>query len=798
VKSSGRLTKERVKMIPLLEREDEYKCPVPVSESRVLSPEIRDVLLHYDTTPSFSDFLEILLRRKIAIVGVFFLFVIPALICNLMIKPVYQASGSIEIYPNPLKVTKFDSMTIDNSMPRQGGYFETQMELLKSPSLARRVIQRLDLGSEVGFNPDLEEKNEKKPIWRVANYIKNFKGVTIGAVSKLFQPVTDHIETSGAEDPGNSESDLRWLEGVFSGKLNLEMKGETSILEIKFDSTDPRMAANVVNSIIDEYINWDMDRKIDAAKSAKQQLDKQIKLARAEMDKSEAEKNRYAKEKGIVSLDSRLNSIYQQLEQINDALAKAEAERIGKEEFYRFTVSSDISSSPLVLQNTLIQALRQQYIELMGDYEKLRTSFKDDYPTVKNLRAKMVDVGKRIDVEQQRLLNSFKNDYQATLNREKALQTTAEEKKFLALQLNDNASRYKTLEREVEINNQIFQSLLERSKEIDANVGTELGNIKIVDLATSPMRPSKPRIMRNVLLACALGLMGGIGLALFSELVDKTVRRVDEISDRHMIRILGVLPFVAKEEAKAIDFIVRKSPASLFSEAVRAAKASVHFACNGLTGQRVSSLLITGTTAGEGKTTIAANLAQAYAAAGERVLVMDADLRRPRLGKTFTENMTNGSYGLSHYLNGVCELDQIIRETNIPNLSIISSGPASSRLAELLASSRMKGMLDSLSQEFDRVILDSPPFGVFADVLILAGQVDAVILVTALGRTHREDVRVFRRKLNEAKGFLLGSIVNKLDLSRYNGGYHQKHYRSYYSMKVRKGSNLPAEIDLDQ
>lgn len=788
-------------MIPQLERDSSSKYPVPVAESRVLSPEIRDVLLNYDATPTFSDFLEILLRRKWFITAIFLLIAIPTLIINFMIKPVYQATGSIELNPKAPKVTKFADMVADNPLLKQGGYYETQMALLRSPSLARRVIAKLNLENEPGFNTYLDQKLEKKTIWRVANYLMNLKGTIMGAVMGLFKPATDHVveaEGGAGGDSRRTQAKMRLLEGMFAGNLLVEMKPDTSIADIKFESTDPKLAARIVNQIIDEYINWEMDRNLEAAKAAKEQLDKQIKSARTEMELSEAEMNRYAKEKGIVSLDSRMNLVYQQLEKINDALAEAETERIKKGEFYNYTLGSDLASSPLVLQNSLIQSLRQQYIDLMGEYEKLRTFFKDEYPTVKNLRAKMVDVGKRIDAEQQRLLSSFKNDYLAALNREKALQATAEEKKALALQLNDAASRFRVLEREVEINKQIFQSLLERSKEIDANVGTDLGTIKVVDLAMNPLQPYKPMILRNVFLACALGLMCGVALAFLREAMDKTIRRVEELSDRHMIPILGVLPLVNKDEAKVLDVLVRTSPASLFSEAVRAAKASVHLACTGQMCDSVKSLLITGTTAGEGKTTIAANLAQAYAASGERVLIVDADLRRPRLGRIFANPSTNGRFGLSHYLNGVCELEQIIRDTEIPNLSYVSSGPASSRLAELLASSRMKQMLSALHEGYDRIILDSPPFGVFADVLILAGQVDAVILVSALGRTHREDVRIFRRKINEARGFLLGSIVNKLDLNRYNGSYYQKHYRSYYSTRSKRDQNLPVEYESDR
>jgi polysaccharide biosynthesis transport protein len=297
--------------------------------------------------------------------------------------------------------------------------------------------------------------------------------------------------------------------------------------------------------------------------------------------------------------------------------------------------------------------------------------------------------------------------------------------------------------------------------------------------------------------------MGGIGLAFLREYADRTVRRVDEISDLHMIPILGVLPLAEKSESRKLDMLVSSrlytlvstSPSSLFSEAVRAARASVEMACRHRQQMPAKSLLITGTTSGEGKTVIAANLAQAYASTGVRTLIIDADLRRPRLGRIFSKVGRNGKYGLSHYLNGACEKETIIQETDIPNLFYVPSGPASSRLAEMLGSSNMKTLLHNLSETFDRVILDSPPFGVFADVMLLAGQVDAVVLVTALGKTHREDVRIFRRKMREANANLLGSIVNKLDLDRYNGSYYQKHYRSYYSTRPDMGRNLPVKVD---
>ncbi len=782
-------------MNPESKKDVASQYPVPISENQALSTEIGDVLLHYDPSPTFADFLEIILRRKWLIIGVFAFFVIPALPISFMIKPIYQAVGSIELNPQAPKVTKFENMLSDRA-GKDDIYYATQLELLGNPALARRVIDKLDLADEPGFNIDLDRKREKKLIWRISNRIATLKETIVGAVSNLFQPATEPVEaTDSRRRSVGRVSKASGMEGVFKSKLKLEQKPDTSLIDIKFDSTDPVIASKVVNCLINEYIDWQMDRRIESAKTAKQQLEKQIKQARSEMEKSDQELNDFSKAQGIVSLDTRLNLVYAELEKINESLAKAESDRIEKGEFYKYTSDSDISSSPLVVHNTLVESLRKQYIDLLGDYEKASVYAKDDYPAVKNIKAKMLAIGKRIDAEQQRLLSSFKNDYETALRKEKAFKSTADEKKALALQLKEKASRYKILEREVDINKQIFQSLLERSKEIDANVGTDLSNIKIVDWANAPLRPYKPRILRNLLIACVLGLFGGLGLAFLREYADRTIRRIDEVSDRHMIPVLGVLPLVSKDEGKKLDGLVRISPASLFSEAIRAAKASVQIACSRHRDVPVKSILITGTTAGEGKTTVAANLAQAYAATGEKVLIVDGDLRRPRLGKIFNGH-SNGHYGLSHYLNGLCELKQVIKETDVPNLYFIKAGKASSKLAELLASSNMKTLMSSLNEDFDRIIVDSPPFGVFADVLLLAGQVDAVILITALGRTHREDLRIFRRKIMEANGYLLGSIVNKLDLSRYNGSYYQKHYRSYYSTRF-KDRNLPVEADFD-
>ena len=562
----------------------------------------------------------------------------------------------------------------------------------------------------------------------------------------------------------------------------MQPERDTTIINLSFSSTSPALTRDLVNTHIQEFIAWQMDKRIDAAGSAHAQLEKQMEVARINLEKADKNLNEFAQKAGIVSLNSNLNLIYRQLEEMNHALALAQADRVAKESLYKQANSENIGSLAMVMQNTLIQNLRQELARVEAEYQENYTTFKDDYPRLKNIKAKMQDIERRITAEEKRVLSTIKNDFLSAQAKESSLAKKAEEMKQAALDLNNRATEYKVLEREVETSKFIHQSLMERSKEIDAKVGTDLGNVQVVDYAVLPLTPYKPNIRLNLMLALVVGLIGGVGLAFFLEYLDNTVKRVDEISDRFGIPVVGVLPVATAEDVAELDKLVLRKPLAAFSEAIRTTRVSIQL--SSAMDQPPKMILVTSTSPSEGKSTVASNLALAFASSDERVILIDADLRKPRLHKIYGTNGQGDRWdvqkGLSQLLTGMCKIDEAIQTTDVPNLHFLCAGPMPPNPAELLASPQMKNFLAALDQRYDRIIIDSPPASGFADVLVLGNTVDGVVLVSNLGQTHREALRIFRRSMFNVGGHLLGAIVNKLDVSYHYGGYYSRYYRYYH------------------
>lgn len=761
------------KMLQGLSDAENSSLPPAHPASNLPSTEFRELTPQFDDEIDLRDYIDVLVRRKWLIGAVLFAVFVTTFIVTLAMTPVYKATGRLEFSMQPPRVTKFEDMVVPQTQTRE--FMNTQTKLLTSDSLAWRVVEALDLVNNPAFNPAAEERDD-------------------GILSGLREGLANLLGRSSAEadvEADAAEVQQRLLK-TFMDNLEVKAERDTTILNLAFSSSDPALARDAVNALIRSFISWQMDKKVGAAGLANEQLQKQVEVARVRLEKSEADLNAFAQKAGIVSLDSRMNLIYKQLEEINSALAVAHAQRLSKEALDIQTRESGVSAMPMVIDNTLIQDLRQQHVQLVSEYEDLLVVFKPDYPEARRLKAKMDDVARKISGEENRILQGIHNDYLASLKNEQSLRKQADLAKTQALELNDRATQYKILEREVETNKDIHQSLLQRGKEIDATVGTDISNIQVVDHALLPVQPDKPRIKLNLLLAIGIGLMLGVAAAFLLEFLDNTVKSMDELSDRFGITILGVLPEVQEQLRPRLDHLVVEEPRAGFSEAVRTTRVSIQLSTAAEGGTR--TLLVTSTMEGEGKSTIAVNMAQAFAAAGDKVLIIDADLRRPRLHKVFPDSGPR-SGGLSELLIGTKSLEEVLRSSGQKNLYFMPAGLLPPNPAELLASKRMRQYLEKLGTVFDRIIIDGPPAVGFADVLVLGSLVSGIILVTTLGKTHRQALRLFRRSLANINARLLGTIVNRLDVQSRYGGYYSKYYKYYYhSYAYGDGrSELPQE-----
>jgi capsular exopolysaccharide synthesis family protein len=392
------------------------------------------------------------------------------------------------------------------------------------------------------------------------------------------------------------------------------------------------------------------------------------------------------------------------------------------------------------------------------------------------LKARMDEIEGQIHREKQAVIDSIKNEYETAVKAEKYLTERTEEQKDRAMELEEKATQYKIYDREVETNKSIYQSLLQRSKEIEATVGASVTNIQVVDGARPPLYPFKPRVALNLALGLVLGLLGGVGAAFVLEYFDNTIKNPDEMTDRFGIPVLGLIPYdkEALENRKYMALKFFTDPRSPVAEAFRTTMTSVRLS---VADNPPKTILLTSILPGAGKSSLACNACLSYLSDDERCLLIDVDLRKPSLHHVFKEGMKGK--GLSSVLSGMAQLSEVIVSTKYPGLDFISSGPLPPNPAELLSSKRMRNLLSIVARDYDRVILDGPPYQGFAEILVLANMVDGVILVSVEGNTPREGVKHFRRAVTNVGGRILGTIINKSGMKKGYSSYSGYKYYSY-------------------
>lgn len=695
---------------------------------------------------------------------------------TLMMRPVYQATAMLELTPQDRSVVRFQNVEEVSYDPRT--FQRTQAEVIQSRAVAEAVIDRLDLAEHPTFTGELQQRDLLSGVRQlygvlIQPLVANLRGLLSG---------NPELATPADESPVDAEDAARQrLIGRFRGSLSVVPVRDSNLFEVSFESLDPRLAAAAANSVTSEYIRLSGERRFESTAGAKVFLEREIAQVQARLETSEKELNDFARRNQVVDLEDRNNIISTRLTQLNADLSQTKSQRISAESLYQQARGADIDSLPTVLENELIATLKQNLSTLRSEYARLARTYKPRYPRMQQLQSQIDDVRQNLQQEVGNLIASLEVDYRQLANREQLLEQAVEQQKAQLLELQDRAVQYNILKRQWETNRELYSGLLERMKEVGVAAGMERDNASIIDRAMVPLAPFKPSLSRNVAIATILGLMGGIGLAFLLAFLDNTVRTPEEVERLVHLPSLGLVPKVdpkALPQGMSIDLLAHQQRDKDLSEAFRSVRTSLMFATPG-GAPRV--LMVTSASQGEGKSISAVNLGIVLAQTGVSVLLVDGDLRIPRLHKIF--NVPRGP-GLTEYLvQG--ELDEFY-PTGIDNLSLLTAGTPPPNPAELLSSTATDRLLEELAGKFDYVIVDSAPVLGLADPVVLGTKVKGVLLVSAAGQVGKGALREAVKRLRAVNAPLVGSVLNLIEPNSSEYGYYNRYYYNYGASEERK------------
>ena len=701
---------------------------------------------------TFASFWDILVKRLATILTATLVVVVLAGIYTFKMAPVYKATASIEVetdYPQLQSLS-----TVYNQNPIEDfSFLTTQMQVLQSDSLAWTTMEQLGL-----------DRDSTPP-----------------GTGKL--PGQSAAQIAGATKTAMIEN--------FKKGSSVEMVKDTRILAVNYESGSPELAASIVNHLINNYIETSIQERVDFTRRASGIMEQQLQDLKLKVEKSQQNLIDYERQNLIVNVGDKQTINDQMLEQLTRDYAVAESDRVQKESVYELAKANE-GQVGIIMQDPILQHLEQAYADLKAGYADALGQYGPNFPKVTRLRDQLTQMQSLIEDAHKKAIQKVHNDYLASVSREKLLGEALTKEKAEVSALSQRMIDYNILKREFETNQQLYQSLLQRLKDATLSATLQAPNVRVIDQATPPLRPIRPNRQRNIAVGLLIGMIVGITLGFVQEALDSSVRTTEEAERLINAPALAVIPSESdghRREAQSagrslspvgpngVGLAVLKRPSSVLAESFRSLRTSVLLSTAPRPPQ---SLLITSAQVGEGKTSIASNLAMSFAQRGGAVLIVDADLRRPCIAKTM--GIPNEK-GLSSFLTGAHSLDEVlIQYERVPNLWVLPAGPRPPDPAELLSSHMMEATLKDLLKRFTHIVIDSPPLLLVTDAVVLSAMVDGVILVVSSGSTTRGALSRAHRILENAGSRVLGMVLNKVDMrfDTYYGYYYGPYHQGYY------------------
>jgi polysaccharide biosynthesis transport protein len=721
------------------------------------------------------DYVRILYKRRWIALPIFLIVFTVGALNALRQTPIYQARTQLLIETDSPKVARLDQMFQAESGYYDIDFYTTQYRMLQSRSLAKKTIDAMQLWNA----PRLGEGPDQKSGLSITGVF--WSGVDRG-VALVKAPFAKPKKAAPVSVPDQDETVVQSQRiDEFQGGLEIAPVRNSRLVDVLYTSTDPVFAANAANALSKAYISQSMELKFSASKDATDWLSERLTEQRRALEASEAALQAYREQNGAVSVtDSASNIVVQRLTDLNSALTKAKTERINKEALYNQLKTAEttgaVDAFPAVLANEYIQKLRSDLADLQRQQAQLAERYGERHAEMIKIRTAIENADAKLRGEVAKVVESVKNEYLASFAEERSLQGALNSQKSEALGLNRKGIEFGVLQREVDSNRQIYESLMQRTKETGISSELRASNIRVVDPAEVPRAPISPNIRRALTLSFVASLTMAFGLVFFVEYLDNRLKTPQDLKAYLGIPFLGMIPAVPKNKDLPNPLLHMNVPAN-FSEAFKTVRTNVLFST---AEEGVRSLVVTSAGPGEGKSLVSANLAVALAQTGLRVLLVDADMRRPRVNEIFD---IPEEPGFSNLLTGNAKASEVIRKAPVHGLWLISAGHIPPNPAELLASPRYVDFLASLDEHFDWVVVDTPPVLVVADSMIVANQATGVVFVVGADQTGRQAAKNAVEQLEATNAHVIGSILNRADIHRnphYYSAYYRKEYSRYY------------------
>ena len=704
--------------------------------------------------PHLYDYLLILRKHQWLILSFMLAVVTITSIGTFRMQPVYVATSRIEIDRENSNILPFQGADSYDYISDLDNYIETQSKILTSETMALQTIRGGVLSGQTDFASDLSASD----------------ALSTGSLANMKPP-----------------PEL----GSFLASLSVKRVPNSRLMDVSFESTSPLLAAQIVNAHIKNFIEQNFQSRYEATTRASTWLTDQLSELKIRVEKAEDARITYERQNQIWALDGdKQNVTTQRMADLNKELTDVQSERMRKQSLFEFAKAGDMDSVPQIRDNPVVQDLFRKRTEMYSQYADALSQYGPNFPKVQRLQSQLKEIEAAADKEKKSVIARLESEYREALQREQLLTQALDQQKAEVNQMSERMVQYSILKREAEANKALYDGLLTKLKEAGISAGLRSSNIRVVDPAMVPTSPARPAKTRNIVFAFLIGLVGGIGLALLREYMDNTIKSPDDIETLARLPSLAVVPAFTElnrgrsrvkllkgastnGHEKRIELVAQHLPKSQMSEAFRALRTALLLSQADHPPQVV---LVTSALPREGKTTAAANLAVTLAQLGDRTLLIDADLRKPGIGRLL--NLGTGKYaGLSSYLAGVSSLDLVtIQHPAIPNLSAIPTGPLPPNPADLLSSEKLVDAVAELRTKFKFIVIDSPPIMAATDAVILSVKADGVLLVVRSGETPKEAFTRTCDLLLSVKCHLLGVVLNAVDPTAPDYYYSYRYY----------------------